>query len=100
MDIKENSRLGNRVVIPALITKAPKAAVTLHDNSFPVKGGKLWNMLPKSLNQCKELDTFKCLLGKYLDNIPDQPPVRGYSTTNRNSIIDWHNQKGELQNAC
>jgi len=100
MGFKEHQRNGTRVVIPTLDTKAPKAAMTLYDNSFAVRGGRLWNTLPKEVNQMTELHSFKEKLGSFLNKIPDKPPVRGYSTSNRNSILDWVNQKGELQTAC
>ena len=100
MGFKEHQRNGTRVVIPTLDTKAPKAAITLYDNSFAVKGGRLWNTLPKEVNQMTELLKFKEKLGSFLNKIPDKPPVRGYSTSNRNSILEWVNQKGELQTAC
>ena len=100
MEFKEHQRNGIRVVIPALDMKASKAAITLYDNSFAVKAGRLWNTLPKHVNQSTELDTFKVMLGKFLGKIPDKPPVKGYSTSNRNSILDWINQRGELQTAC
>ncbi len=92
---------GIKVVIPTINTKAPKAATTLYDNSFAVKAGRLWNTLPKDVNQITKLNNFKEMLGKFLDKIPDRPPVKGYSTANRNSILDWMIQgPGELQMAC
>ena len=100
MGFKEHQRNGIRVVIPTLDTKASKAATTLYDNSFAVKAGRLWNTLPKEVNQMTEMSRFKEKLGIFLNKIPDKPPVRGYSTSNRNSILDWVNQKGELQTAC
>ena len=100
MEFKDNPRLGIKVVIPTLHSKAPKAATTLYDNSFAVRVAKLWNILPKHVNCKSNLDSFKRSLGEFLSSIPDEPPVSGYTTTNRNSILDWFNQKGGLQTAC
>ena len=100
MEFKDHQRNGIRVVIPTLNTKASKAAITLYDNSFAVKAGRLWNALPKNVNESSTLEALKMMLGKFLDAIPDKPPVRGYSTTNNNSLLDWTNQKGELRTAC
>ncbi len=72
----------------------------LYDKSLAVKAGRLWNTLLNDVNQITELNTFKEMLGKFLDRIPDRPPVKGYSTVNRNSTLDWVNQGGELQMAC
>jgi hypothetical protein len=36
----------------------------------------------------KELESFKVLLGKFLDTIPDTPPTPGYTAINSNSMID------------
>ena len=100
MEFRDNSRLGMRVVIPTLHTRAPMSAATLYDNSFAVKAAKLWNILPKSVTYKNELDSFKTSLGQSLKGVPDKPPVCGYATQNRNSIIDWCNQNGGLQTAC
>ena len=57
----------------------------------------LWNVLPKDVNTVDDLGTFKTTLAKFFDRVPDNPPVRGYTTTNTNSIIDWYNQPGGLR---
>ena len=98
MEFTDNLRLGKKVKIPTLNKKAPLSAVTLYDASFAVHAGKLWNILPDSVTSAESLDSFKVLLGNFLRQIPDKPPVKGYHTTqNRNSIIDWWNQSGGLQ---
>jgi hypothetical protein len=33
----------------------------------------------------------------FMDRIPDNLPVTGYTTANNNSIIDWCNQPGGLR---
>jgi hypothetical protein len=90
MQFTDNMRLGKKVKIPAFNKHAPLSAVSLYDSSFAVHAGKLWNILPHSVTSATQLYMFKILLGKFLHEIPDKPPVKGYHTTqNRNSIIDW-----------
>ena len=99
MEFNYNKRLGTKVRLPAFNKKAPLSAVTLYDSSFAVHAGKLWNTLPEDITAITLLDSFKIYLGKFLRQFPDRPPVKGYTTQNRNSIIDWMNQSGGLQMA-
>ena len=84
MEFLQNRRLGIRVKIPPFSRTAPQAATRLYDESFAVHAGKLWNILPKEVTAVK----LKTLLNKFLDKYPDQPPTRGYTASNRNSLID------------
>ena len=88
MGFNENKRLGTKVKIPAFSKTAPSSVVRLYDESFAVHSGKLWNILPKEVTAVKTLDGFKVLLGKFLFQYPDEPPTKGYSAHNRNSLID------------
>lgn len=97
MGFNENKRLGTKVKIPAFSKTAPSSVVRLYDESFAVHSGKLWNILPKEVTAVKTLDGFKVLLGKFLFQYPDEPPTKGYSARNRNSLIDWNLQSGGLQ---
>ncbi|CAL8234211.1 unnamed protein product [Boreogadus saida] len=47
-----------------------------------------------SINTVTSLEAFKVALGEYLRRIPDTPPVPGYTAVNRNSLLDWSNEKG------
>ena len=97
MEYYQHPRLGWRAKLPKLNSKATQTAKTLYDSSFAVRGSMLWNVLPKDVNTVDDLGTFKTTLAKFLDRVPDNPPVRGYTTTNTNSIIDWYNQPGGLR---
>ncbi|CAL8377732.1 unnamed protein product [Boreogadus saida] len=46
-----------------------------------------------SINTVTSLEAFKVALGEYLRRIPDTPPVPGYTAVNRNSLLDWSNEK-------
>ena len=82
-------RLGVRAEVPTLYTGAQKSYSTKYFHSFTVRAARLWNTLPKKVNTAVTLDTFKILLGRWLDHFPDNPPVKGYYTRNSNSIMDW-----------
>ena len=99
MVFKESPRLGQRVVIPPLAKQASALAKSCYDNSFAVRAGKLWNLLPREVTLQKELESFKVSLGKFMDSIPDTPPITGYTAMNSNSMIDWCSQRGGPQMA-
>ena len=53
-----NDRLGLKV--KAIVPKAPQSHVgSVYQNSFAVKGPRLWKMLPKDLTLADNLDSFK-----------------------------------------
>ena len=91
-----HKRLGTKIKLPKL-NNAPKYASSLMDASFRIKGASLWNLLPADTNTQKALDPFKIKLQKFLKKFPDRPPVYGYTTENRNSLIDWTMQSGGPQ---
>ena len=61
----------------------------LYDNSFAVIAPRVWNTLPGHLHQLADMQNFLNKLTDYLNSIPDNPPVRGYSCVNGNSLLDW-----------
>ena len=93
MTFNDHIRLGTKVVIPP-VNKVQVSVRTDYDNSFKIKAAKLWNLLPKTDNTATSLDQCKAALGKFLKEIPDTPPVPGYTSANRNSLLDWKNEKG------
>ena len=99
-DIKMNfystERLGVRLRIPVYNHSAQKSVSTAYENSFGVKAARLWNILPKNVNEKKTLDSFKSSLGIFLDSFPDLPPTPGYTPPNSNSLLDWRCYGGDL----
>ena len=91
VEFSDNKRLGPRAVVPKLSRYSHAKAQSLYDNSFAVKGPKLWNILPKYVKEHNTLQAFKISLNKFLDDITDQPPIFGYTTPNNNSILSWQN---------
>ena len=89
MEFKQHPRFGNRAVIPSLYKNAQRSVSTAYDNSFGVRGAKLFNLLPKAVNQITELNSLKAALGDFLSTFPDTPPVRGYVAVNGNSLLEW-----------
>ena len=97
MVFQERPRIGNRVVLPPLTTKATAIAKTFLDKSFAVKAGKLWDRLPRDVNTQNKLVSFKAKLGSFIDSFPDTPPTSGYTALNSISLIDWFSQRGGPQ---
>ena len=83
----------------AVIKPLPKTrgkALSLFENSFMVKGAKLWNYLPSSLREIQHLHLFVHTLDQYFKLIPDKPPVNGYYHVNDNSLISYRCPKFNL----
>ena len=97
-----SDRRGIQAVIPPLHRQASSRAQQKYDSSFSVLGPKLWNLLPKSTTLQTTLASFKSSLQKFLDDTPDKPPVRGYTTANHNSLLHWRGQNidGGLRTAA
>ena len=84
--IVTSERRGIKVKVPPINTRASQRSRSLYDSSFGVVGPRLWNTLPRKISLIKNKTTFKTALSKYLEWIPDEPPVDGY--TRRNSLLD------------
>ena len=89
-----NGRLGVKAKILPFNHKAQRSVSTAYDNSFGVKSARLWNLLPKHVNSVTELEAFKVVLGKFLAQHPDKPPVPGYTPPNSNSLLAWSCERG------
>ena len=82
---KELPRLGRMCVC----THSSK----LHDSTLVVQGAKLFNSMPKSIRDMKNVtvEKFKNSLDRHLSSIPDEPQIHGYTGCRRadsNSILD------------
>ena len=82
-------RFGHQATLPTVSRVSLAVNQTVRDSSFSVMGPRLWNCIPHELTTISELEPFKTRVSRFLCRIPDMPPVRGYSTTNSNSILDW-----------
>ena len=104
----KNSRHGWECRVPPISSSAPCAIQTIRFSTLPVKGPRLFNVLPKNLWNMSGCTTerFKCELDCYLATVPDEPLVPGltqYRRCDSNSVIDWanspylHQQDNQLQ---
>ena len=89
-----SDRRGILAVVPPLVRNASAKHQSNYDASFCVMGPKLWNTLPSQCRSRTTLCSFKSSLTKFLEMIPDQPPVSGYSCRNNNSILQWRSEGG------
>ncbi len=99
MEFYSKDRLGIRARVPTYNHKAQRSIATAYEDSFGVKAARLWNILPKSVNQQPTLEAFKTALETYLDRLPDTPPVPGspgYTPQNSNSILDVCCGRGDI----
>ena len=94
MKFYSQNRLGMKITLPPVNNKVQASVKTDYENSFKIKAARLWNILPKHVNTVTSLDEFKAVLGEFLRKFPDTPPVPGYTAVNRNSLLDWSNEKG------
>ena len=84
---KVHPRRGVLAEYPDLYTAAQDSIETIREGSFSVRSVKLFNRMPKEVRGCETLEDLKVSLGKFLDGIPDHPPVRGYRSPNDNSLV-------------
>ena len=90
------ARLGTWCKIPPMRKNYTTLAKSTYDASFVVLGPKLWNTISKGIIAAPSLESFKSQLTCHLmSNIPDLPPVPGYTTQNSNSLLEW--EMGGLQ---
>ena len=91
-DINVSFYMNQRNSIKALVPSIPlqRSNTTALDKSFSVLGPKLWNLLPSECTLTLDsLEKFKKLLGTFLQQFPDLPPVNNYFSPNSNSLLDW-----------
>lgn len=90
------SRLGIKAIVPNLNRSSTQRHQSLYDSSFAVNGPRLWNTIPIQLPSIADPEQFKIKLTDFLLTIPDKPPVKGYCYSNKNSILDWYQNKAEM----
>ena len=89
LEFYNTQRFGMKCHIKLAKTSAPRHVQTLRNNYFTAVGPSLFNCIPGSVKCKDKLQTFKSALDRYLQNIPDLPPIPGYNFPNKNSIVDW-----------
>ena len=94
MVFQAQQRHGVKVTIPQFNTNSQKSISSHYDNSFGVKAARLWNILPKDVNEKTNMESFKVALRNFISQFPDTPPVKGYTTINNNSLLEWIKERG------
>ena len=89
MKFRETSRRGTMAITPPLVKGCSQRNQSLYDGSFAVLGARLWNVVPAEIKSLRTFQAFKEKLSQFLATFPDNPPVRGYSCANSNSLLDW-----------
>ena len=81
-----SERRGREVLIPEL--KGSQRVKSLRENTLQVNGAKIFNSLPKSLRNLSRipLEDFKMQLDKFLETLPDEPILPGYTPATCNQI--------------
>ena len=82
MNFYHSERRGACCKLPPLVKNSKAKYQKKYDDSFPVIGAKLWNLLPKKIKVKKSLFSFKSALSKYITQVPDHPPVPGIASDN------------------
>ena len=90
---KCHPRRGRECVIPLVNRNAQKYVQNLLYSSLPIHGQRLFNTLPRELRSVTgcSVDSFKRKLDRYLQSIPDEPQIPGYTAQRRaetNSLLD------------
>ena len=88
LEFKEHRRTNSLKAILKPLPKIKGQILTQYENSFIIKSAKLWNILPPQLTKINDLNIFKAKLNKFLNDIPDKPPLPNYPYLNNNSLID------------
>ena len=88
MEFKMRARYSSNKAKVKPLPKLRGRILTLYDESFTIKAARLWNILPPELTNITSLITFKTSLDKFLQKIPDNPPISGYPHLSDNSLTN------------
>ena len=89
-----NPRRGRECRVPPISSSAPSSIKSIRFASLPIKGPRLFNVLPQRIRNLAgcSTDRFKGELDRYLASLPDEPLIPGLTQYRRccsNSVIDW-----------
>ena len=90
---KNHPRRGRLCIIPPIRSQSSRRVKQLREASLPVRGQRLFNILPQNLRNMTgcSTDVFKRALDLYLRQVPDEPQIQGYTAYRRaetNSLLD------------
>ena len=87
---------GRECNIPKISTTAPTRIQNIRRASFTVNGPHIFNSLPQYIRDTTKCDenVFKAHLDHYLQQVPDQPLIPGYTPTACVTQIAWETGPG------
>ena len=88
LDFKFSLRRGPYVERPLGKSGSKRVNSTVF-NSCSSTAVALFNSVPRVVKEQLTLEGAKRELDKFLSNIPDEPPIKGYGAENSNSLLDW-----------
>ena len=88
LQFKFHGRSNSFKAICKPLPKVNGTLLTKYEESFMIKGCKLWNTLPQHLTHITSLDSFKHQLQIFCNSVPDKPPLPGYPFLNNNSLTE------------
>ena len=62
---------------------------TVRQSYFTSTGPAIFNLIPRKIKEVKSLELFKNHLDKFLMMFPDLPPTPGYTSVNKNTLLEW-----------
>ena len=86
-----NGRQGRLCVVAHTSLSAPASVRRAREASLPVKGAKMFNLLPKEIRNitATKMEAFKTKLDDFLGSIPDEPTIAGRQrAAATNSLLD------------
>ena len=90
LEFSQHQRRGRLAAVHHVPSNLPPAVAKAREASLPVKGSKLFNLIPKELRDMHgTVLQFKAGLDKWLATLPDQPTVNGNQRAAKtNSLLD------------
>ena len=79
LPFQQSERRGRYIAVPPMASNSPAAVRKAREASLPVKGARLFNLVPKELRNMSgvSVDMFKSGLDAWLSKFPDQPTIPG-----------------------
>ena len=99
---KTSPRQGRLCVVPPVSKAASQRIQTLREGSLSVNGSKLFNILPPSIRNLRNVgvQTFKKKLDEFLATIPDEPQSPGYTLFRRADTNSLLHMVPALKQSC
>ena len=87
---ESNARRSQQRAILKPLPKVKGYLLSAFEQSFSIRGAKLWNILPTDLKFETSKNCFISKLDKWLKLFPDEPPIQGHYHRSKNSLLDYN----------